>query len=306
MQTILGASGSVGTLLAKELANYTDKVRLVSRNPIKVNGKEELIKADLSSATEVDKAVACSEVVYVTIAFEYKYKVWNEKWLPFIKSVVDSCIKHNAKLVFFDNIYMYDKNYLSDINENSPINPSSRKGLIRMQVADYILNNIETGKLTALIARAPDFIAARNSILIETVYNNLSNGKKARWLGDAVKIHDFIYVPDAAKATAILGNSPDAYNQVWHLPTCNGNLTGKGWIELFANEINVEPKFSTTPAWMLGILGIFIPILSEVKEMMYQMENDYIFNSQKFQKQFNFTPTKPEVAVREIVRMLGK
>lgn len=33
MQTILGAGGSIGTELAKELINYTKDIRLVSRNP---------------------------------------------------------------------------------------------------------------------------------------------------------------------------------------------------------------------------------------------------------------------------------
>ena len=27
------------------------------------------------------------------------------------------------------------------------------------------------------------------------------------------------YTPDAARAVALLGNTPDAFNQVWHLPT---------------------------------------------------------------------------------------
>ena len=35
MQTILGANGTIGSVLAKELTNYTDKIRLVSRNPKK-------------------------------------------------------------------------------------------------------------------------------------------------------------------------------------------------------------------------------------------------------------------------------
>ena len=37
MQTILGASGTIGKLLARELLSYTDRVRLVCRNPVKIN-----------------------------------------------------------------------------------------------------------------------------------------------------------------------------------------------------------------------------------------------------------------------------
>ena len=37
MQTILGAGGVIGKELAKSLPEFTDKVRLVGRNPKKVN-----------------------------------------------------------------------------------------------------------------------------------------------------------------------------------------------------------------------------------------------------------------------------
>jgi len=305
MQTILGAGGAVGTLLAKELSNYTDKIRLVNRNPISVNGNEELFKADLTNPDEVMIAVEGSEIVYVTIAFEYKLKVWEQKWVPFINSVINACIKHKAKLVFFDNIYMYDKNFLTNMKEDTPINPPSKKGEVRYRVLNTIMNKVKSGELTALIARAPDFVGTSSSILIETVYNNFKKGKKAIWLGDADKIHDFIYIPDAAKGTAMLGNTPDAYNQVWHLPTGNPNLTGKNWMALFAKEMNIELKYSVMPKWTLGILGIFIPILRELKEMVYQLDRDYIFNSDKFCKKFDFKPTSPKEIVKNIVRELA-
>jgi putative NADH-flavin reductase len=70
MQTILGANGTIGTVLAKELHNYTDKVRLVSRNPKKVNENDELFPADVSDVSLVEKAIAGSEVVYLVVGFD--------------------------------------------------------------------------------------------------------------------------------------------------------------------------------------------------------------------------------------------
>ena len=57
MQTILGANGTIGSVLAKELRAYTDQIRLVSRNPKKVNEIDELFPADLSDVSQVEKAV---------------------------------------------------------------------------------------------------------------------------------------------------------------------------------------------------------------------------------------------------------
>jgi len=58
MQTILGADETIGKLLAKELMSYTDRVRLVSRNPIRVNETDELHPADLRNRTEVAREVS--------------------------------------------------------------------------------------------------------------------------------------------------------------------------------------------------------------------------------------------------------
>jgi putative NADH-flavin reductase len=43
MQTILGAGGAIGNSLAKELLQYTPELRLVSRNPKKVNETDTLL-----------------------------------------------------------------------------------------------------------------------------------------------------------------------------------------------------------------------------------------------------------------------
>ena len=40
MQVILGAGGAIGNDLARELTKYTDKIRLASRNPKKINGRK--------------------------------------------------------------------------------------------------------------------------------------------------------------------------------------------------------------------------------------------------------------------------
>ena len=60
MQTILGANGTIGSLLAKELMAYTNHIRLVGRNPKKINETDELFSADLSDTSQVEKAIAGS------------------------------------------------------------------------------------------------------------------------------------------------------------------------------------------------------------------------------------------------------
>ncbi|PKP50710.1 MAG: NAD-dependent dehydratase [Bacteroidetes bacterium HGW-Bacteroidetes-11] len=304
MQTILGAGGAIGKELARELHTYTNDIRLVSRNPKAVNKNDQLMTADLTSAEHVDRAVEGSDVVYLTVGLDYKASVWKKQWPLIMRNVIDSCKKNQAKLVFFDNVYMYDRDYLANMTEDIPTRPTSRKGEVRTQVVQMLLDEMKSGKITALIARSADFIGPTNSVLVEMVYKNFSKGKKANWFSKTDKIHSFTNTIDAARGTAKLGNAPDAYGQVWHLPTSDARLTGKDWINLFANEMGVEPKISILPDWLLAILGLFIPILKEMKEMSYQYDRDYFFNSNKFNNRFGYKPISPDEGVKKLVKEL--
>ncbi|MCU7552398.1 NAD-dependent epimerase/dehydratase family protein [Chitinophagaceae bacterium LB-8] len=306
MQTILGAKGAIGTGLAKELTSYANKIRLVSRRPKKVNDNDFLFAADLTKPEEADEAIAGSEIVYLAIGTDYNTKVWQQVWPLIMRNVIDACKKHNAKLVFFDNMYMYDPDYLNNMTEDTPIRPVSKKGVVRAEIAQMLLNEVKTGALTAMIVRSADFIGVQNSALTETVVKNLLKRKKAIWFANVNKLHSYTFIPDAARGTAILGNTPDAYNQVWHLPTINEPLTGKQWIELFAKEAGVKPRYQVLSKNMMGILGLFVPVLKELKEMVYQYELDYVFDSSKFEERFQYKPVSPQEAVAYVVRELKK
>ncbi len=86
MQTILGANGAIANNLVKALPQYTDKIRLVSRNPKKVHTNDELFSADLLNASQTNAAVAGSEIVYLTAGLPYDIKVWREQWPVLMKN----------------------------------------------------------------------------------------------------------------------------------------------------------------------------------------------------------------------------
>lgn len=301
MQTILGAGGDIGTLLAKELRYYTDTIRLVARNPKQVNGNDELFKADLLNREEALKAVKGSAVAYLTIGLAYDIRIWKAQWPAIMQNVIDACVEHQCRLVFFDNVYMYDKSAIPDMREGSPIHPPSEKGKIRAQLVQMINEAIATRGLKALIARSADFYGpgARNGILNILVINNYAKGKTANWQSDATKIHSVTYTPDAAKATAMLGNTESAFNQVWHLPTSQERLTGKQLIAIAAKAAARKPSYFVLSSFMLSLAGLFSRQIKELVEMQYQNNRDYFFNTEKFNRAFQFTPTSYEEGIRQ-------
>jgi len=304
MQAILGAGGVIGNLLAKALREYTSDIRLVSRNPRAVNEGDQLIKADLIDARNVFEALKDTKVAYLTVGLPYRAKIWQEKWPIIMENVINACKKQNVKLVFFDNIYMYYPQYLKNMTEDTPFNPISKKGWVRAEIANRLLEEMSKGNLQAAIARSADFygFSPKTSVLEIMVFKNFAENKKANWFCSLDFKHSFTFTADAAKATAILGNSEKAYGETWHLPTASNPPTGKEWIELIAGEMKKDYRAQVVEKGLTRFLGLFNKDMKELGEMIYQYDREYVFNSAKFEKSFEFKPTDYSVGVKQVAR----
>ncbi|MCI0417517.1 NAD-dependent epimerase/dehydratase family protein [bacterium] len=303
MFTILGAGGVIGNELSRELDRAGKRVRLVARNSKQVTANQETMSADITNLDETIQAVTGSDVVYLLIGLKYDLKVWRELWPRIMSSTIEACKRVKAKLIFFDNVYMYGK-VNGVMTEETPFHPTSKKGEIRAQIATALLDEIKAGNITALIARAADFYGpdGRNSVFNILVFDKLSKRQKASWLvNDSVK-HSFTYVPDAGKSLVLLGESEIAWNQTWHIPTSSNPPKGREFIQMIAEEFGVPPKYRVLSRPMIKLAGLFDSNIRELFEMLYQYESDYIFDSTKFVKAFNFEST----AYREGIRITAK
>lgn len=300
MQTILGAKGIIAIELAKSLKAYTNDIRLVSRNPKPVNDTDTILSADLLNKEQVILACEGSEVVYLTAGLRYDYKVWKRDWPIIIENVIEGCKRAGARLVFFSNVYSLGR-VDGWMTETTPMHPSSKKGLVRKQIEERLMEEMKKKDVPVIIARAPDFYGpdAALSIVKMLVFDNLQKGKKAQCLISADTKHSLIFTPDAGKATAILGNTPGAFNRIWNLPTAKPALTTKQIIELSARALGRKPGYMVLPTWMLWLTSLFVPDMRALLEMLYQNKYDYLFDSSDFEKTFGFTPTSYEEGIRQ-------
>src|SRR5450631_2416467 len=180
MITILGAGGPISNELVKLLAARNRPFRLVGRRPRATPGATETIAADLTDKEQTVRAVAGSNVVYLLVGLKYDHKVWQEMWPRVMSNTIEACKRAGAKLVFFDNVYMYGK-VGGPMTEETPFNPCSKKGEIRAQIASALLNEIQAGNLHAMIARSADFYGpqARKSAANVLVFRKLAEGAAA-------------------------------------------------------------------------------------------------------------------------------
>jgi hypothetical protein len=80
-------------------------------------------------------------------------------------------------------------------------------------------------------------------------------------------------------------------------------MTGTEWINAIAKEMGVIPKVQVANKLIVRIMSLFMPIMKEMIEMLYQYEQDYVFDSSKFEKHFEFKPTPYAKGIEEIIKV---
>jgi nucleoside-diphosphate-sugar epimerase len=302
-QIILGAGGTIGSLLAKDLKKYTNQIRLFSRNPKKVNEDDVLICGDLLNKEQTTNALQDIDVAYLVVGLPYNTKVWERDFLKIVQNTIDACKFHKSTLVFFDNVYMYDPDYFEELDEDTPTKIVSKKGAVRVAISNLLQTEMKNNDINVLIVRSADFYGVNisNSMFNEQVLNRILSGKKANWFLDANKKHSLTFVEDASKATAMLGNINSAYNQVWHLPTDKA-YTANELIQKITAISGKPAKIQVASQLMITILGWFIPAVKESKELLYQYDRDYEFKSNKVLNAFGIKPTPIDEGLNKVVK----
>ncbi|MCB1384627.1 MAG: NAD-dependent epimerase/dehydratase family protein [Nitratireductor sp.] len=288
MQTILGASGQIGQELARYLREDFDaEIRLVSRNPRKVNATDHLRAANLLDAQQARHAVEGSDIVYLTAGLPMDTQMWVAQWPVIMNNVIDACAAGNARLVFFDNTYMYPQTAAPQ-TEATPFRPNGAKGRVRAEIAEELLSAMARGRVDAMICRAPEFYGPgkTQSITNTSIIDPLAQGRAARVLLRDDTLRSLIYTPDASRAMALLGNTPDAYGETWHLPCDDDRLTYRAFIELAAERFGTRPSYRVLKRWQLRLAGLFSRTVRDASELLPRYEADNIFVSEKFKTRF--------------------
>lgn len=288
MQTILGANGQIAVELARELRrSYTSDLKLVSRNPRKVNETDALASADLLDPRQTAQAVDGSDIVYFTAGLPPDTERWERQFPTMLRNALVASRAAGAKFAYFDNTYMYPQDDRL-LTEETPFDPVGRKGRVRARMAGMVLEEMARGEIPVLIGRAPEFYGPgkTQSFTNALVTDRLKAGKVPRVPKRDDTLRTLIWTPDASRALAVLGNTPDAYGQTWHLPCCDDRPTYRQFVTM-ACEVFGEPvSYKVVGDWAFTLAGIFSPQIREIRELLPRYEQDNLFASSKFKDRF--------------------
>ncbi|WP_067245108.1 NAD-dependent epimerase/dehydratase family protein [Microbacterium resistens] len=288
MQTILGANGQIAVELARELRRaHTSDVRLVSRNPRAVNDQDVLVRADLRDAAQTTEAVAGSEIVYFTAGLPANTEQWEREFPTMLRNALHASRAAGAAFAYFDNTYMYPQDSRVQ-TEDTGFAPVGRKGTVRAAMASMVIEEMARGEIPVLIGRAPEFYGPgrTQSFTNAFVFRRLERGKRPIVPVRSDRLRTLIWTPDASRALALLGNTPDAYGRTWHLPVDPARLTYREFTRLASDAFGRRGGALTIPEWALRAAGAFSPEAREIRELLPRYRSDNRFDSGRFVARF--------------------
>ena len=289
---VLG-TGAIGRAIMHELRTRGEAVRMVSRSGkmAEAPANIEIVAADLYDANQVRAVCAAARVVYHTVQPDYHQ--WPELFPTLQTAILTGLNGSGAKLVLAENLYMYGDTNGMPITEDLPHQAQTRKGKVRSIISQDAFAAHRAGRVRVTSARGSDYFGpwGLGATMGERVFIPLIQGKKANLLGNIDVPHTHTYVPDFGRAMVVLGTDDRADGQAWHVPNDMPTITQRQMLTYAAQILNVPVQYSAMGRLMMQIGGLFIPAAKESVEMMYEFEQPFIVDSQRFETTFGMRAT---------------
>jgi nucleoside-diphosphate-sugar epimerase len=300
---ILGSTGSIGYAFADNLISKNIPITVMVRDMQKAsnlfqgNPLVEIIQGDVQDL-ELLKRISMDKN-YIFHGINYPYDKWFGNMDIATQKIIEATSQNQAMIIFPGNVYNYGN--LPLIHEDSPQNPCTRKGALRVELEIMLREAAEAGKCKVLNVRLPDFWGP--NVLndgIKPLFMNALNKSALPWSANADIPHQMVFTKDAAEIMVRL------MQRGLTKPYENYNYGGfihptiKGFLNQISLLANAPKKIQVYPKWLFSVLGIFMPVMKEVKEMLYLFENSVILDDGKVRKLFSdFKETPLNEAIME-------
>lgn len=299
LHVVLGA-GQIGTRLALHLSQQGHRVRSVRRSSTPVAPGIESRGGDMMNLAFAEEALRGATVVYDCM--NPSYDKWPEQLLQIARGALHGASKAGARLIALDCLYMYGVPH-GAMREDSALAPCSKKGALRVKLAEERFAAHQRGDVQVAVGRASDFFGAdlQQSAFSDRFFQRVLAGKAAECFGDPDQLHSYTYAEDVVRGLALLGADDRALGEVWHLPTPAAEST-RQLNDRVGRALGIDITTTRVPKWLLRGLGLFSPLMRELPEMMYQWEVPYVLDDAKFRRTFGVSATPIELAVDETAR----
>jgi len=274
---VLGATGGIGGEVARQLRDAGWDVRALKRGaPNAAERKDGInwLRGDALNRQDVaDAARGCSVIVHAVNPPGYRQ--WSTLVLPMLDNTIAAARAEGATIVLPGTVYNYGPDAFPLLSEDAPQHPVTRKGAIRVEMEQRLLQASREGA-RVLIVRAGDFFGPRagNNWFSQGLVKPGLPVKTVSTPGEHGIGHQWSYLPDVARTMVELLSRRDTldafarFQMAGHWDA-DGTQMSDAIRRVVQRRTGTAPRVSAFPWWLLTLASPFVTTLREMREMRY-------------------------------------
>jgi nucleoside-diphosphate-sugar epimerase len=284
--SVLGATGGCGRAIVTELAARGHAVTAASRSAGASAWPASVRAAPVDLRDRAAARTACDGADVVVMAAQVPYPAWRTELPGLVDDAIDAAAHVGARLVMVDNLYAYGSPG-SPIGVSTPEAATSRKGALRRELGERLLEAHDHGRVRVTIGRFSDYYGpgGTNSLVYQVMLAPALAGKTARVYIAGDQPHTFHYLPDAARGFASLVEDPAADGRAWVLPAAPA-VTQQQLLDLLEAAVDRPLRRGRITPAMLAMAGLFDARLREARELVDQWDRPYVTEASAFETTF--------------------
>ena len=308
---ILGATGGIGGAVAARLSAAGYDVRAMHRKAAAQAVRfpqYEWVAGDAMNRDDVMRAARGADLI-VHAVNPPGYRNWGRLVLPMIDNTIAAAQAAGARILMPGTIYNYGPDSFANVREDSPQNPVSEKGRIRVALEQRLEAAAGNGTQVILV-RAGDFFGpgAGNNWFAQAVVKPGAPLKAITNPGAPGVGHQWAYLPDVAETMVRLVERADAlpafarFHMQGFLDHDGSQLAG------VIRRVTGKPDLKVKPfPWlMMRLASPFVPLFRELMEMRYLWQSELFLGNDRLVAFLGAEPRTPiDAAVRATLEDLG-
>jgi nucleoside-diphosphate-sugar epimerase len=304
---VLGAAGRFGHAAAEAFRDAKWTVASLVRPgaaPRAPSGTEP-VEIDARDHAAVSAAAHGADVVLH--ALNPTLTDWSRQALPLAYSAITAAETAGATLLFPGNLYNYGSPLPPVIDEKTPMQPSSRKGQLRVAIEERMAEAADRG-VRIIILRAGDFFGGgAHGSWLDLVITKDIRRNRLTYPGLLDEMHEWAYLPDMVAAMVRLAAMREQLPRFETFGFPGHAVTGRDFTTLVAKATSRKLGVKPMSWWLIHALRPIIPLCRELSEIAYLWDQPHRIDGGKLKAAIGDVPhTRLDIAVaRALAELFG-
>jgi nucleoside-diphosphate-sugar epimerase len=230
---------------------------------------------------------------------------WSQHALPLTYSAIEIAEQSGATLMFPGNLYNYGSGMPPVIDETTPMQPTARKGRMRLEIEQRMREAADRGVRT-IILRAGDFFGHGRGSWFDLVLVKDLAKNKVTYPGPLDVMHEWAYLPDYVDAMVRLAGMRERLDPFAAFGFSGHAVTGQEMVAAIAKIAQRPIKVGRINWMMMRTVGSIWKMGRELSEIGYLWPVPHRIDGAKLSAAIGKVPHTPlQNAVGRSLRELG-